>query len=131
MGLAALTPAAANEATVKKAANTKVQIGGYGSNGPGNGGEFQVEVISKKLKCKKGRKVTMYREQPGGAAKIGSAKAISGEGTWVAIIDDKRDPTADAYYAVAPAEPGCKKDRSEDFFFSGSRELRDALTRWA
>jgi hypothetical protein len=102
----------------KDAARTKVQIGAYSYPSGGDPAQFQVEVISKKLKCKKGRKVTMYRDDPGGPVKLGSSKAISGEGTWVAIIEDDDKPSENAYYASAPAENGCEKARSKNYFLT-------------
>lgn len=101
------------EGKAAKKPDTKVQIGGYAYNGAGQGQNFQVEVISKKLKCKKKRKVTLFHE---GDGKIGSSKAISGEGTWVAVIDVPDDPETGAYYASVSKEDGCDKARTEDFF---------------
>jgi hypothetical protein len=96
------------------AAKTKVDISTYSFTGPASG-QFQGEVKSRKAKCEEKRKVTIYRDAVGGPVKIGSTKTISGEGTNVFIINDDSAATSDPYYAVAPADNGCKKGRSDDY----------------
>lgn len=111
--VAALTAAVAPTAT-GAATKTKVNISTYGFDGPG--GQFQIEVKSSEKACKKKRKVTLYRGGAGDDVKIGAEKTISGEGTYVAIIDDPNPPTPDAYYASVKKENGCAADKSKDFF---------------
>jgi hypothetical protein len=109
MAAGALAPAAA------QAGNTNLTISWNGVNA------FSGQSKSQKSKCVNGRKVSLYRKQPGKDKRIGKATTAPGkgdsEGVW---IIGHEDPVG-TYYAKVKRNKnkGCDADKSKEIPFSG------------
>jgi len=73
------------------------------------------EITSPKPTCKKDRKITVYRRNPGKDEKIGSVNSFPsldpGDHTWYWLVEDPGKPNGE-YYAKAKATDRCKKAKS-------------------
>lgn len=103
---------AAPAASAKAKSKTKVLVSSFNFDDPSF---FIGEVTSKQKSCRKGRKVTLYRATAGKDERVGSAKTISGEGTWAWIIEAPGALSGDVYYARAGETKSCQADRSPNY----------------
>ena len=87
-------------------------------------------IISPKPICKKDRKITVYRRQPGNDEKIGSVNLFpsldSEDKNWYWSVPASEEPNG-VYYAKARATNKCRKAKSEAIGVSPRRS--DANTR--
>lgn len=104
LGAAALIPIMAGASDHK--AETRVA---FVAIVPFGGGYSYEGTIESKRKCANGRKVVVFRVQPGKNERIGATNANGSVGAWSVQHPDTPDGT---YYAKAPPTSECQGDKS-------------------
>lgn len=93
-------------------AKTKLLVS-YQAGSTGTADLFVVELQSSKTACTDGRKVTIYKAQPGKDKRIGAERSFAGKGdSYVAIIESNATKPG-KYYASAKETSACEAAKSK------------------